>query len=206
MALKVSDLPTQPHRPPKLPRRRRHYTVEQWLELPERPRTELIKGVIQKMPSPTQNHWEIVSNITVVLKSHVLTNKIGRLGGEVGVLINGLTGEDGWVPDLAFAAKDNPLKIGKTWVGVPDWVLEVWAGEEKRQSRITEKRKRWQSAGVPELWEVIVHKGQQLVNVYRLDESGAYQLVPTAGEKICSEVINGFCIERAMIFANLVEE
>ncbi len=206
MALKVSDLPTQPHRPPKPSRHRRHYTVEQWLELPERPRTELIGGLIQKMPPPSQNHWRITRNITAGLDSYVLAHKLGTVGGEVGVLINGLTGEDGWVPDLAFASKDNLLKIGKTWVGVPDWVLEVWAGEEKRQSRITEKRKRWQSAGVPELWEITLHKGPQIVNVYRLDESGVYQLRPTVEEKICSQVISGFCIERNAIFANLVEE
>ncbi len=206
MALKVSDLPTQSYRPPKSLRHRRYYTLEEWLKLPEHPRTELIGGLIQRMPPPDHNHEEIIFNVGAAMRSFVISKQVGRVGGAVAILINSLTGKDGWVPDLAFAAKDNPLKIGATWIGVPDWVLEVWAGKKYRKSRIIEKRERWQSAGVPELWEVVLHKGQQIVNVYRLDKAGLYQIVPTVGEKICSEVISGFCIERAALFANLVEE
>ena len=82
----------------------------------------------------------------------------------------------------------------------------MWAGGEKRAGRIKEKRERWQRAGVPELWEIVLRGSKQAVKVYRLDEQGIYRLRPSAGETICSEVIEGFCIERTAIFADLVAE
>jgi Uma2 family endonuclease len=207
MALRVTDLPPQTAKPVKLPRQRRIYTVEEWLRMPaERPYTELIDGVLHKMPSASYNHSDIIYNIRAALSPYVFAEKLGRVGGEVNVLVEGLTGKNGWIPDLAFASKDNLLKIGENWEGVPDWVLEVWAGKRKETKRIEEKRKCWQQAGVPELWEVILQAGQHIVNVYRLDEQGLYCLVPTEGDRICSIAIVGFCIERSAIFANLVGE
>jgi Uma2 family endonuclease len=207
MALRVTDLPIRPAQPVKPSRQRRTYTVEEWLRMPaERPYTELIGGLIQRMPAGTPNHGRIIYNVRAALTSYILANKLGQVDSEMNVLVEGLTGKNGWIPDLAFASKDNLLKIGENWEGVPDWVLEVWAGKRKETKRIEEKRKCWQQAGVPELWEVILQAGQHIVNVYRLDEQGLYCLVPTEGDRICSIAIAGFCIERSAIFANLVGE
>ncbi len=131
---------------------------------------------------------------------------MGQVDSEVNVIIDGMSGANGWISHGAFAANRNPLKVKENWEGVPDWVLEVWAGNEKRANRITEKRLRWQKAGVAELWEVTVGDGQKIIQVYRLDQEGVYQALPIEGELICSEVIAGFCMEQAAIFANLVEE
>ena len=202
MALRVSDLPPPAEHLSTQPT----YTVEEWLKMPvKRPYTELVEGKLKRMPAGSQNHWEIISNLSAALKSYVIAHELGRVGGEINVLLEGITSNNGWIPDLAFASKTSRLKIGANWEGVPDWVLEVWAGGEKRSGRIREKRERWQRAGVPELWEIIWRKDRQEVKVYQLIE-GIYQARPTDAETICSEVIEGFCIERAAIFANLVEE
>lgn len=211
MALKVTDLPPKPDKAPvrdkKPGRTRRTYTVAQWLELPrERPYYELVDGVLQKMPSSTPNHGRISFNIRAALLAYMLQKKLGDVDGEVNVIIEGVTGRNGWIPDLVFALKESQVQIRSDWYGVPDWVLEVWAADQQKPKRITEKRHRWQQAGVKELWEVIVEKGKREVKVYRLNEQGVYQIVEQEGEKVCSEVIEGFCIERSAIFANLIEE
>ncbi len=205
MALKLTDLPRPPIIANKPLRRRRLYRVAEWLKLPEHPKTELIGGLIQRMPPPNYNHEEIILNIAELLRPFVRANQAGRVT-TTATLPDGLEGEDGWIPDLMFVSNNNALKIGDYVNGLPDWVLEVWAGKKNRPGRIKEKRERWQQAGVPEMWEVILHDGQTLVNVYRLDENQIYQIVPQTDDKICSEVIAGFCIERAAIFANLVGE
>ncbi len=203
MALRVSDLPQAPSSLAKTSNQRRTYTVAEWLNLPiKRPYTELIEGALQKKPAATPNHGRIIYNVRAALTSYVLSNRLGQIDGEMNVLVVGITGENGWIADLAFASKANPLKIGASWEGVPDWVLEVWAGQRNETKRITEKRQRWQSVGVRELWEVILRDGQEIVNVYRLDEQYIYELVPTEGELICSDIIASFCIERSAIFAN----
>ncbi len=205
MVLKLTDRPTTPNLELPLPNRpRRVYSVVEWLQLPERPRTELIGGLLKKMSPPTQNHWRIIRNITAALDPYVLSHDLGTVGGEIAVLVDGLTGKDGWIPDLAFAAKANPLKIGATWNGRPDWVLEVWAGTRKETKRINDKRLAWARAGIPELWEVIFYKGQQTIRVYQLNQHGEYLLVSNPTDLICSEVILGFCMTQAEIFARTV--
>lgn len=203
MALRVSD---QPNRINKGPRGKRLYTVAEWLEMEDQPPYhELIDGVIQKMPVGTDNHSQIIFNVRTALAAYVLANQLGRVSSEVNVLIDGITGRNGWILDVVFARKDGNVKLGANWTGRPDWVAEVWAAEKQKPQRITEKRLRWQRAGVPELWEVISGE-TQVVMVYRLDEQGIYQVIPSEGEAICSQVIEGFCTERAAIFANIIDE
>ena len=201
MALRATDLPESNKSA------ERTYTVAEWLKMPvRRPYTELVDGKLEKMTAGTPNHGRIIFNLRMALQLYVLTHSLGQVDSEMNVIINGVTERNGWIPDLAFAAKNTSLEISDNWYGIPDWVLEVWAGGEKRSGRISEKRRRWEQAGVPELWEVIWRKDQQIVKIYRLSE-GRYQEMPTDGQaQLCSQVIEGFCMERAAIFANLVQE
>ncbi len=211
MALRTEDMPAIAEKldkledKPKSKSSKRTYTVAEWLQLPEQPHNELFDGVVKRMPNSTHNHDRIIRNIDKKLDDYVLSKQIGTVGGQVNVIIDGITGANGWIPDAAFVGKDNPLEISDNWYGRPDWVLEVWAANKQKPARIKEKRLRWQSAGVPELWEIITGE-EQIVNVYRLDENNIYQLVAQQGETTCSEIIEGFCIERSVIFANLVPE
>ncbi len=203
MALRTTDLPqiTKP--------RKKLYTVEEWLKLDEEPPySELVDGVRVRMPNSTHNHWQIIFNVVSTLNPYVSAQNLGRVGGEVNVIIEGITGANGWIPDAVFASKDNSIEIKANWLGRPDWVLEVWAATAQKPARITEKRLRWQRAAVPELWEIIIGKNEQIVKVYNLDEQNVYRetQIKLNDEKVCSQVITGFCITRSEIFANLVEE
>src|SRR5689334_21903270 len=153
MALRISD---QPNKLNRGPRNKRLYTVAEWLEMEdEPPYQELIDGVLQKMPVGTDDHSQIIFNVRVGLSEYVKSKQLGRVSSEINVLIEGVTGRNGWIPDVVFASKDGNVKLGANWIGRPDWVMEVWAAEKQKPQRITEKRLRWQRAGVPELWEVI---------------------------------------------------
>ena len=126
MVLKVSGLP-QPNKPAT----ERTYTVADWLNLPERPHLELVEGALQEVPNSTPNHDLIIFNLRMALSLYVMANRLGRVLGEVNVIIEKLAQPNGWIPDALFISNDNPAKISSNVTGIPDWVLEVWVGGEK---------------------------------------------------------------------------
>ena len=123
MALSIADLPGQITEP-QSPSTGRIYTVEEWLKMPvKRPYTELVEGKLKRMPAGTPNHSRIIYNVRRALDGLVAGHSLGQIDSEVNVIIQGLTKNNGWIPDLAFASKTSRLKIGANWEGVPDWTL-----------------------------------------------------------------------------------
>jgi Uma2 family endonuclease len=161
----LSERPLVPD-PALGPYRRRDY-----LQLPDQPRTELIRGRLYACPSLTPSHQLAVAT----LRTHF--EPIEAAGGlafalplDVHLADHSVVQPDGIVVSAAR------LKIVRDWVeGIPDLLVEVVSPESGRTDRL-EKLMLYAESGVPECW--IVDLDLQVIDCLVNDESGRYVLCP----------------------------
>ncbi len=130
--------------PPKL------LTAEEYLALPDDGRiTELVKGVIVEMPSPSSTHGYVLTKFSLHLSLYVLQHDLGRVvSGDAGVVTE--RGPDTTRgPDVAYHSYERvprgPLPDG--YWPTPELVVEVRSPSE-RTSRVMAKVGEYLAAGV----------------------------------------------------------
>jgi len=147
------------------PYRRRDY-----LQLPDQPRTELIRGRLYACPSLTTSHQLAVAT----LRTHF--EPIEAAGGlaftlplDVHLADHSVVQPDGIVVSAAR------LEIVRDWVeGIPDLLVEVVSPESGRTDRL-EKLMLYAGCGIPEYWIVDL---DLLVIDCLVNDSGRYVLCP----------------------------
>lgn len=146
------------------------YTAEDYWNLPEGVRAELIDGELYDMTPPSWTHQQIVAGLV-----RVLGNRIEENGGPCKVCpapiaVNLAGDETTWVePDVVVVC--DPAKISERGVeGAPDFVVEVVSPSSVSLDYLT-KASRYQRAGVGEYW--IVDPLSRHTTVYRFEEDGA---------------------------------
>jgi Uma2 family endonuclease len=140
---------------------------EQWNQLPEGTRAEIVNGVLHLLPSPAVIHAQVVGGI-----SNELTNRFERaLNGPGGWVFlqdpNVRIGDDIYEPDIAGWHRDRFAEVPSDAVVVevvPNWVCEVLSPSTKRRDR-TEKLPNYFRQGVDWVW--LVAPRDRIVEVYR---------------------------------------
>ncbi len=142
----------------------REYTAEDYWNLPDGVRAELIDGQLYDMTPPSWTHQKIVSGLVWKLRDYV-----ERRGGPCQVVsspvaVNLDANDATWVePDVVVVC--DPSKISERGCeGAPDLVVEVVSPSSMSQDYFV-KAGRYQRAGVREYW--IVDPGTQKTTVYR---------------------------------------
>ncbi|MBR1623251.1 MAG: Uma2 family endonuclease [Pseudobutyrivibrio sp.] len=150
------------------------HTVDDWLNLPDDRRAELIDGVFYDMASPSIWHQRVVGLVYFLLLSYV-KEKGGKclpLLSPIGIQLDR---DDKTVvePDVVIVC--NPDKVQDRIIhGAPDWIMEVVSPSTKKRDYII-KLNKYQNAGVREYW--IVDKDQTRVTVYtNLDNPNEMQI------------------------------
>ncbi len=141
----------------------RIYTSEDYWNLPEGQRAELIDGQLYDMAPPNYIHQKIVSGLSRIIGNYIEENQ-----GDCEVLpapfaVN-LTGNDRtWVePDISVICDKNKLS-DRGCEGAPDWIIEVVSpGTQSNDYGI--KLFKYRTADVREYW--IVNPVRKSVNVY----------------------------------------
>lgn len=146
------------------------FTSEDYWNLPEGRRAELIDGQFYDMAPPSPMHQEISFQLSRIIGNYIEAN-----GGTCKVYpapfaVN-LDAEDkDWVePDVSVVCDPSKLD-GRGCNGAPDLVIEVVSPSSRRMDYST-KNTLYSEAGVREYW--IVDPAKERTTVYRYEEDAA---------------------------------
>jgi Uma2 family endonuclease len=140
------------------------YTYEDYLATPEDSsrRHEIVGGELFVTPSPRVRHQQVVTNLAGVLRDLALRHDLGEV--LVGPIMVRLADDTITEPDVVFVRADRMGIVHERGIhGAPDVVVEVLSPSNRSYDR-TLKRKRYQAAGVAELW--IVDADERTVDVW----------------------------------------
>ncbi|MCE2416318.1 Uma2 family endonuclease [Candidatus Poribacteria bacterium] len=164
---------TQLNQPkPKLPAAQRNLlTADDLAKQPDDgTRYELVKGVLQKMPSAGFEHGICAAEIGSKLNVYVKTHKLGYVcGAETGFKI-AQSPDTVHAPDAAFVCQASIERQGIVkgyWNGAPDLAVEVISPGDT-YAEVAEKVEEWLTAGCRMVW--VLNPRRETVEVYRSNE------------------------------------
>lgn len=136
------------------------YTVEDYLNMNDDNRYELIGGKLIMVPKPKLRHQKIANRFFAALDRFVHENNLGEVNGDVDVFL----GDKIVGPDVLFIAKERLYIVGELNVqGAPDLVVEVLSPSTGSHDR-KKKSKIYFDNGVKEYW--VVDPDEKLVEVF----------------------------------------
>jgi Uma2 family endonuclease len=172
------------------------FNYQDYLQLPEDKRYEIIEGDLFMVPSPNERHQHILSNILYVLFDYVRKNKLGAVYcAPFDVLFSE---EDIVQPDIIFVSNKNKKIITKDNIkGAPDLLVEILSPSTSKRD-IGIKKKLYARHSVREYW--VVDPEGEMVDLFNLKgrefESKRYGVQ----EFLSSSVIKDLTIEVKKIF------
>lgn len=175
----------------------RDYTLDEFmdLDLPEGYRYELIEGKLEMSPQPGGEHGKISTLLAMFFGIYVYQNNLGQ------VWTNGtfeFGPKTGLAPDLAFVVTSRlPASTEKAVPVIPDLVIEIRSPSD-RKTKIINKVRRYQKAGVRLIW--LVEPKKRVVQVYHQNDQTPTTLHPNA-ELDGEDIVAGFKLEVSKLFA-----
>ena len=165
------------------------FTVEDYLELPEEERVELIDGVLYDMAAPTDKHQIIGDEIQTRFRDYIRKNK-GKCITITSPLDVQLDCDNKTMvqPDVVIVCDRNKFKKGRVF-GAPDLVVEVLSESTKRKD-VFIKGNKYSNAGVKEYW--IVDPLKKRVHVYKFEED-LFPIMYTFEHKVPVGIWNNEC-------------
>ncbi len=140
------------------------YNYQDYLQLPEDKRYEIIDGDLFMVPSPNENHQRTLSNIFYIFSHYVRENDTGIVYCAPFDII--FSEEDIVQPDIIFISNENKKIITKENIrGAPDLLVEILSPSTSKRD-IGIKKKLYARNGVKEYW--IVDPENEIVEVFRL--------------------------------------
>lgn len=151
------------------------YTSEDYWNLPEGERAELIGGKFYAMAPPNRIHQELISAFTQIFRNYIDSN-----GGSCKVYpapfaVNLNADDEDWVePDISVICDKGKL-TDRGCSGAPDFIIEIVSPASRRHDYST-KNTLYSDAGVREYW--IVDPAKERTTVYRYEEDAAPTIIP----------------------------
>lgn len=151
------------------------FTSEDYWNLPDSQRAELINGKFYAMAPPSRIHQEIVSELSFAFSSHIKSK-----GGSCKVYpapfaVNLNANDETYVePDLSIICDKSKLS-DRGCEGAPDFIVEVVSPSSRRMDYST-KNALYSDAGVREYW--IVDPLKERTTIYRYEEDAAPIIIP----------------------------
>lgn len=157
--------------------REHHYTSEDYWNLPEGHRAELIDGQLYNMAPPSRMHQKLISQFMLVLGQYIRDHH-GTCEVYPAPFAVNLDAEDkDWVePDISVICDTSKLD-DRGCNGAPDLVVEVVSPSSRRIDYST-KNALYSEAGVREYW--IVDPEKERTTVYRYEDDAAPIVYPFA--------------------------
>ena len=157
--------------------REHHYTSEDYWNLPEGHRAELIDGQLYNMAPPSRMHQKLISQFMLVLGQYIRDHH-GTCEVYPAPFAVNLDAEDkDWVePDISVICDTSKLD-DRGCNGAPDLVVEVVSPSSRRMDYST-KNTLYSDAGVREYW--IVDPEKERTTVYRYEDDAAPIIYPFA--------------------------
>ena len=157
--------------------REHHYTSEDYWNLPEGHRAELIDGQLYNMAPPSFRHQKLVSEFTQAFGSFVKSRN-GLCEVVPAPFAVNLNADDKTYvePDISVICDRNKL-TDRGCDGAPDLVIEIVSPSSRRMDYST-KNTLYTDAGVREYW--IVDPEKERTTVYRYEDDAAPIIYPFA--------------------------
>ncbi len=151
------------------------YTSEDYWNLPEGERAELIGGQLYAMAPPSLKHQDIIFSL-----SRKIADYIDSSNGSCKVVlapfaVNLNANDETYVePDISVICDKNKL-TDRGCTGAPDFIVEVVSPSSRKMDYRT-KMTLYADAGVREYW--IVDPEKERTTVYRYEEDAAPTIIP----------------------------
>ena len=151
------------------------YTSEDYWNLPDGERAELIDGRLYNMAPPSRIHQKLVSELTQTIGSHI-KSKSGSCEVYPAPFAVNLNADDKTYvePDISVICDKNKL-TDRGCSGAPDLVIEIVSPSSRKMDYST-KNALYSDAGVREYW--IVDPAKERTTIYRYEEDAAPIIVP----------------------------
>ena len=149
------------------------YTPDDYWNLPDGQRAELIDGKLYFMAPPNFLHQKLISEFTQCIGQYIKSHK-----GTCEVLpapfaVNLDANDNNWVePDISVICDKSKLD-DHGCSGAPDWILEIVSPSSRKHDYST-KNTLYTEAGVREYW--IVDPAKERITVYYYEEDVAPEL------------------------------
>lgn len=171
-------------------KRQGEYTLEDYYEIPDEIRVELIDGVIYDMGAPTFNHQLIAGLIHAKLLAHVTAHKGPCIPAISPVDVQLDRDEDTMVQPDVLIVCDRDKIINRCVYGAPDFIVEVLSPSTRRKDMIT-KLNKYMSAGVREYWMIDPKKKSVLVYDFEHDQ---YPAIFGFEDQVPVHIWDGECV------------
>lgn len=154
------------------------YTSEDYWNLPDDQRAELIDGKLYAMAPPSPFHQELVMELSAVIHSHMKSK-----GGNCKVYpspfaVNLNANDKVWVePDISVVCDTGRID-SRGYKGAPDWIIEIVSPGSTRMDYFI-KLFKYRTAGVREYWivnpmkkavQTYVFEGEEDSNLFSFDD------------------------------------
>jgi Uma2 family endonuclease len=173
-------------------------SFEEFLTAYEGIRAEWVDGSVLPMSPSSDRHQDIVDFLIALMRYWVEVHRLGIARSSQIVMKIGSVAR---VPDILFVSSEHRDRLKTNHLeGPADLVVEVVSPESRGRDR-GEKYYEYEQAGIREYW--LIDPLRERAELYRLDENGAYALVP-AGEppRLRSEVLGGFWIDPRWLWSD----
>lgn len=150
-------------------------TAEDYWNLPEDKRAELMDGKLYAMAPPSRIHQKIVSRLNVIFTNHIIANNGSCEVYPAPFAVNLNADDSTYVePDLSIICDKNKL-TDRGCTGAPDFIVEVVSPSSRKTDYIV-KTGKYALAGVREYW--IVDPLKERTTIYRYEEDEAPIIYP----------------------------
>lgn len=151
------------------------HTSEDYWNLPEGERAELIGGKLYAMAPPSRIHQELISELHFAIKKYISDHDGNCKVYPAPFAVNLDADDENWVePDLSVICDKNKL-TDRGCVGAPDFIVEI-VSPSSRKIDYSTKNMLYSNAGVREYW--IVDPAKERTTVYRYEEDAAPIIIP----------------------------
>ena len=174
-------------------------TAQDYWDLPEGVRAELIDGELWALASPSRKHQEVLSELSHGIKTHIAANAGPCKVYQAPFAVNLFADDSTFVePDLSVICDRSKLS-DRGCEGAPDFVVEVVSPSNPGLDYVT-KLGLYKEAGVREYW--ICDPQRERTLVYQFDADATPSVYPF-NVAVPSTVLPGFEIEFAPIVAQM---
>lgn len=145
-----------------------HYTSEDYWNLPEEERAELINGKFYNMAPPSRIHQKLVMELSATIREYIKKNHGSCEVYPAPFAVNLDADDKDWVePDVSVICDPNKL-TDRGCSGAPDLIFEI-VSPSSRKMDYSLKNTIYSQAGVREYWIVDPAKEKVVVYCYEND-------------------------------------
>ena len=146
------------------------HTSEDYWNLPESERAELIEGQLYAMAPPNYKHQKLVSELTQIIGNYIKAHhgKCEIIPSPFAVNLD--ANDKNWVePDISIICDKSKI-TNRGCIGAPDYIIEIVSPSSRRMD-YNRKNGLYMDAGVREYW--IVDPEKERTTIYRFEEDAA---------------------------------